>query len=125
ALIALMLGHIYIGSIGMEGAYGAMGTGEIDLSWAMRHHRARGEEQRAKGRIAVPPADGRSGRAAPAERALNVVIAGLALAVAAGSAVGLTLPSASEPAGQACSTSTTGVDDPGSNLVGPDWRPEK
>lgn len=67
ALIALILGHIYIGSIGMEGAYGAMGTGEIDLSWAMRHHRAWVEEQRAKGRIAVPPADRRSGRAAPAE----------------------------------------------------------
>ena len=65
-LIAVILGHIYIGSLGMEGAYGAMGSGEVDLSWAMRHHRAWVEEQRAKGRIAGPP-PGRRGRPAPAE----------------------------------------------------------
>ncbi|HLT77518.1 MAG TPA: hypothetical protein VKZ87_09040 [Ferrovibrio sp.] len=56
---------------------------------------------------------------------MKVVIAGIALAVAIGIAVGLTLPSAREPAWQAFSTSSTRVDDPGSNLVGPDWRPEK
>lgn len=65
-LIAIILGHIYIGSLGMEGAYGAMGSGEVDLSWAMHHHRAWVEEQRAKGRIAVPPPS-RRGRPAPAE----------------------------------------------------------
>lgn len=53
-LIAVILGHIYIGSLGMEGAYSAMGSGEVDLSWAMHHHRAWVEEQREKGRIAGP-----------------------------------------------------------------------
>jgi formate dehydrogenase subunit gamma len=36
--IALILGHIYIGTIGMEGAFEAMGTGEVDLNWAKEHH---------------------------------------------------------------------------------------
>jgi formate dehydrogenase subunit gamma len=37
-LIAAMLAHIYIGSIGMEGAFDAMGTGEVDINWAKEHH---------------------------------------------------------------------------------------
>jgi formate dehydrogenase subunit gamma len=37
-LIAAMLAHIYIGTIGMEGAFEAMGTGEVDLHWAEEHH---------------------------------------------------------------------------------------
>ncbi len=36
--IAAMLGHIYIGTIGMEGAFEAMGRGEVDLNWAREHH---------------------------------------------------------------------------------------
>lgn len=37
-MIAAMVAHIYIGSIGMEGAFDAMGTGEVDLNWAKEHH---------------------------------------------------------------------------------------
>jgi formate dehydrogenase subunit gamma len=36
--VALILGHIYIGTLGMEGAFEAMGTGEVDLNWAREHH---------------------------------------------------------------------------------------
>jgi len=36
--VAAMLGHIYIGTIGMEGAFEAMGTGEVDVNWAKEHH---------------------------------------------------------------------------------------
>jgi formate dehydrogenase subunit gamma len=36
--VALILGHIYIGTIGMEGAFEAMGTGEVDFNWAKEHH---------------------------------------------------------------------------------------
>ena len=36
--IALILGHIYIGTIGMEGAFEAMWTGEVDFNWAKEHH---------------------------------------------------------------------------------------
>jgi formate dehydrogenase subunit gamma len=37
--IALMLAHIYIGTIGMEGAFEGMGTGQVDVNWARQHHR--------------------------------------------------------------------------------------
>jgi formate dehydrogenase subunit gamma len=36
--VALILGHIYIGTIGMEGAFEAMGQGTVDLNWAKEHH---------------------------------------------------------------------------------------
>jgi formate dehydrogenase subunit gamma len=38
ALTGVALAHIYIGSIGMEGAFDAMGTGKVDLNWAKEHH---------------------------------------------------------------------------------------
>jgi formate dehydrogenase subunit gamma len=50
-LIAVMLAHIYIGSVGMEGASDAMTTGEVDLNWAKEHHALWVEEQQAKGRL--------------------------------------------------------------------------
>ena len=37
-MMAMFLGHIYIGTIGMEGAYGAMRTGYVDETWAKEHH---------------------------------------------------------------------------------------
>jgi formate dehydrogenase subunit gamma len=36
--VALILAHIYIGTLGMEGAFEAMGTGEVDVNWAKEHH---------------------------------------------------------------------------------------
>jgi len=53
--IAAMLGHIYIGTIGMEGAFEAMGTGTVDLNWAREHHSVWVEKELAKGRGATPP----------------------------------------------------------------------
>lgn len=38
-MIAAFLGHIYIGTIGMRGAYSAMKTGYVDEGWAAEHHR--------------------------------------------------------------------------------------
>jgi formate dehydrogenase subunit gamma len=49
--VAAMLGHIYIGTIGMEGAFEAMGTGEVDLNWAKQHHSLWVEQEAAKGRV--------------------------------------------------------------------------
>lgn len=37
-LIALSLGHIYMGTIGVEGAYQSMKTGYVDETWAKEHH---------------------------------------------------------------------------------------
>jgi formate dehydrogenase subunit gamma len=36
--IALSLGHIYLGTIGLEGSYRAMRTGYVDETWAKEHH---------------------------------------------------------------------------------------
>jgi formate dehydrogenase subunit gamma len=47
-LIAAMLAHIYIGSIGMEGAFDAMGTGQVDVNWAKEHHSIWADEQMRK-----------------------------------------------------------------------------
>jgi formate dehydrogenase subunit gamma len=38
AFIALSLGHIYMGTIGVEGAYESMRNGSVDESWAREHH---------------------------------------------------------------------------------------
>ncbi len=46
--IAAMLGHIYIGTIGMEGAFEAMGEGTVDLNWAKEHHSLWLEEEKAR-----------------------------------------------------------------------------
>ena len=37
-LIAGALGHIYIGTIGTEGAFEGMISGEVDFTWAEQHH---------------------------------------------------------------------------------------
>ena len=47
-MICLVLAHIYIGTIGMQGAYDAMGSGEVDLNWAREHHSLWVEEVMAK-----------------------------------------------------------------------------
>ena len=46
--VAAMLGHIYIGTIGMEGAFEAMGRGTVDVNWAKEHHSLWVEEEMAR-----------------------------------------------------------------------------
>ena len=46
--VAVMLAHIYIGTMGMEGAFEAMGTGTVDVNWAKEHHSLWLEEQNAR-----------------------------------------------------------------------------
>jgi formate dehydrogenase subunit gamma len=48
--IGTMLAHIYIGTIGMEGAFEAMGSGTVDVNWAKEHHSLWLEEEGARGR---------------------------------------------------------------------------
>lgn len=36
--IAISFGHIYLGTIGLDGAYQAMRTGYVDETWAKEHH---------------------------------------------------------------------------------------
>ena len=37
-MMAMFLGHIYLGTIGMKGAYQGMKTGYVDEGWAKEHH---------------------------------------------------------------------------------------
>lgn len=37
-MVCVIIAHIYIGSVGMEGAFDAMGSGEVDKNWAKQHH---------------------------------------------------------------------------------------
>jgi formate dehydrogenase subunit gamma len=66
--IAAMIGHIYIGSLGMEGAFEAMSQGTVDLNWAKEHHSLWLTEEgaslgpnesttQAQGRAAATPAE--------------------------------------------------------------------
>jgi formate dehydrogenase subunit gamma len=59
--MAIILAHIYIGSIGMEGAFDAMGDGEVDLNWAREHHSLWVEE------VEMEDPGFRRARASPAE----------------------------------------------------------
>ena len=36
--VAVIIAHIYIGTLGMEGAFEAMATGDVDVNWAREHH---------------------------------------------------------------------------------------
>lgn len=37
-MMSMALGHIYMGTVGMEGAFNAMKTGYVDEAWAKEHH---------------------------------------------------------------------------------------
>lgn len=53
-LIAIFIGHIYIGTVGMQGAIDAMWGGRVDRNWAKEHHDlwlAKKEGKHVEGRI--------------------------------------------------------------------------
>ena len=47
-LMTMILAHIYIGSVGMEGALDAMNSGMVDRNWAKEHHNLWVEEEDQK-----------------------------------------------------------------------------
>jgi len=51
--IAIALGHIYIGSIGVEGAYQNMRRGVTDETWAKEHHDIWYQELKSRGATSV------------------------------------------------------------------------
>jgi formate dehydrogenase subunit gamma len=62
--VAAMLAHIYIGTIGMQGAFEAMGRGTVDLNWAKEHHSLWVEQEHVR---AAPGGMQRQPTATPAE----------------------------------------------------------
>ena len=53
--IAAMLVHIYMGTMGEEGAFESMTDGTVDENWAKQHHSLWLEEEKAKGHVAAAP----------------------------------------------------------------------
>ncbi len=60
-MMAAIIAHIYLGTLGMEGAFDAMGSGRVDKQWAREHHglwveevERREDERRAGGAAATP-----------------------------------------------------------------------
>ena len=51
-MITAFLGHIYMGTLGMKGAFHAMRTGQVDEAWAREHHGLWADDIRA-GKIAA------------------------------------------------------------------------
>ena len=54
-LMSFSLGHIYIGTIGTEGALEGMVTGRVDTTWARQHHDLWYEEIRDQGKSVSSP----------------------------------------------------------------------
>jgi len=54
-MIAAILGHIYIGTLGMEGAFEAMARGRVDYNWAKEHHRLWLEEELTQAHRTLEP----------------------------------------------------------------------
>lgn len=66
ALVVVIIGHIYIGTLGMQGAFSAMGSGQVDVNWAREHHSLWADRELRK-MEEVAAAETGAARVAPAE----------------------------------------------------------
>jgi formate dehydrogenase subunit gamma len=64
AVIILSLGHIYMGTIGVDGAYQSMRYGYVDESWAKEHHQLWYEDVKS-GKVKAETAKGAPASAQP------------------------------------------------------------
>jgi formate dehydrogenase subunit gamma len=64
-MMAMFIGHIYMGTVGMEGAYKAMRTGYVDETWAKEHHELWHDDIKA-GKIPAHRTEEKSGTTAHA-----------------------------------------------------------
>jgi len=64
AFVGVIIMHLYIGTLGMEGGSDAMGNGEVDLNWAKQHHSLWVEQELGQGRSATLPAGAKTTPAA-------------------------------------------------------------
>ena len=63
-MVCIIIAHIYIGTVGMEGAFDAMGSGQVDVNWAREHHNLWAEEV-----LGEDPASGQGAAASDANAA--------------------------------------------------------
>ena len=64
-MMAMFVGHIYMGTIGVKGAYSAMSTGYVDEAWAKEHHELWYDDIKA-GRVPAQRSSASAPGAAPA-----------------------------------------------------------
>lgn len=55
-MVVVIIAHIYIGTVGMEGAIGAMVSGKVDENWAREHHNLWVEEMEKEQSTSAPQA---------------------------------------------------------------------
>jgi len=55
--VALILAHIYLGTLGMEGAFESMSHGTVDINWAKEHHPLWVEEEMGPKGARTQPAE--------------------------------------------------------------------
>jgi formate dehydrogenase subunit gamma len=63
--VAAMVFHIYMGTVGEEGAFEGMWDGKVDESWSKQHHSIWYDREVGKGNVPVAPAP--DGKVQPAE----------------------------------------------------------
>lgn len=66
-LTVLIVAHIYIGTLGMQGAFSAMGSGQVDVNWAKEHHSLWAEREIKRMEEVAAAETGGAPRMAPAE----------------------------------------------------------
>jgi formate dehydrogenase subunit gamma len=66
-LICVVVVHIYIRSVGIQGAFSAMHTGQVDANWAEQHHSLWAARELKRMDEAATPSAGGGTRVAPAE----------------------------------------------------------
>jgi formate dehydrogenase subunit gamma len=50
-MVAIIISHVYLGTIGVRGSFEAMATGRVDLNWARNHHWLWVRDEVAKGKV--------------------------------------------------------------------------
>jgi len=64
-LITGALGHIYMGTVGMEGSLEGMTSGSVDANWAREHHDGWYDEMKQAGRVEPAAPSGEQGSEVP------------------------------------------------------------
>jgi formate dehydrogenase subunit gamma len=50
-MIAVVIGHVYLGSVGVRGSFDAMAKGRVDVAWAQTHHPLWVQQEIARQRV--------------------------------------------------------------------------
>ncbi len=80
-MVGLIIGHIYIGTVGMEGAFSAMWSGWVDRNWAKEHHSLWYSGEDGEKRPAVVPIAG-APQSPPMTAAIGSFTIGIVVAIA-------------------------------------------